>query len=156
MRPGGHDLLAKRVSFAPELCILVRRVPIIAGSGGEPVHRRRHFMQREGQRRSEIERESPQVAKVFGAAIEKASRISPIATATIAAMKLKNSPYCARLDQPGRGGATAQPRLRGLQDAAELLFLERPAGSKRDAGERIFGDGHRKPGFVAKHLVETL
>jgi hypothetical protein len=34
--------------------------------------------------------------------------------------------------------------------------LERPAGAERDAGQRIVGDGDRKPGLVAKHLVEPL
>ena len=59
------------------------------------------------------------------------------------ARKLKNSPYCARLDQPGRGGANVQRPSGGLQHTAELLFLERAAGAERNAGERILGDRHR-------------
>src|SRR3954447_16192238 len=46
--------------------------------------------------------------------------------------------------------------LGGLEDAAELLFLQRAAGAERNAGERIVGDGDGKAGFVAQHLVETL
>ena len=75
------------------------------------------------------------------------------------ARKLKNRPYCARLDQPGRGpaeAATAQRSSGGLEDAAELLFLERPAGAERDAGQRILGDGDRQAGLVAQHFVEAL
>ena len=44
----------------------------------------------------------------------------------------------------------------GLQDAAENLFLHRPAGAERDAGQGIVGDGDREPGFVAQHLIEAL
>ena len=76
-----------------------------------------------------------------------------------AAMKLKNSPYCARRDQPGRGppgGAIYRISLSRLKNAAELLFLQRSSRPQGDAGERILGDRDRQAGFIAKHLVETL
>src|SRR6188768_2448733 len=74
------------------------------------------------------------------------------------AMKPKKRLYCARLDQPGRGpaGATTAQASGGLQDAAELLFLERPSGGERHAGERVFGDRDRQAGLVTQHFVEAL
>ena len=70
-----------------------------------------------------------------------------------AAMKLKNSPYCARRDQPGRGppgGAIYRISLSRLKNAAELLFLQRSSRPQGDAGERILGDRDRQAGFIAK------
>src|SRR4029453_14937796 len=82
-----------------------------------------------------------------------------ISTAT-AAMNPKKRLYCARLDQPGRGPAdgatTPQHLLSGLEDAAELLFLERPSGAQRDAGQRILGNRDRQAGLVTQHFVEAL
>src|SRR5207342_2176540 len=46
--------------------------------------------------------------------------------------------------------------LGGLEDAAELLFLQRTASAERYAGKRIVGDRHGKTGFVAQHLIEAL
>src|SRR5215210_4835436 len=48
------------------------------------------------------------------------------------------------------------PPLGRLQDAAELLFLERPAGAERNAGQRVVGDRDGKAGFIAQHFVEAL
>src|SRR6476646_827182 len=46
--------------------------------------------------------------------------------------------------------------LAGLQDAAELLFLERAASAERHAGERILGDRDRKARLVPKDFVQAL
>src|SRR5690349_11241146 len=43
-----------------------------------------------------------------------------------------------------------------LEDAAELLVLQRAAGSKRGAGQRVVGDGDGETGFVAQDLVQPL
>src|SRR3954470_911125 len=104
-----------------------------------------------------MSRAAPRIpSKVFGATSDRTSRINPMTIPAMTPMKLKNSPYCARRDQPGRAVATLTVPLRGLQDAAELLFLQRPASAEGDAGQRIVGDRDRKAGLVAQHLVEAL
>src|SRR5690349_13003639 len=95
-------------------------------------------------------------AKVLGATNESVSRTSPTMMPARTARKLKNSPYCARRDQPGRAVATFIGPLCCLQDAAELLFLQRAAGAERDAGERVVGDSDGKACFVAQHFVQSL
>src|SRR3954452_15783061 len=48
------------------------------------------------------------------------------------------------------------PPLGRLQDAAELLFLERTAGAQSNAGQRIVGYSDGQTGLVAKDFVEPL
>src|SRR6478672_8215525 len=104
-----------------------------------------------------MSRAAPRIpAKLLGATNENTSRTSPMTIPAMTATKLKNSPYCARRDQPGRAVATAYDSLCRLQDAAELLFLQRPASAERNAGQRVVGDSDGKAGLVAQNFVEAL
>ena len=94
------------VALALELGILVRGVPIIAGAADQAADGR-------GRLRGappvigagDIERGAANRGIALAARPATGpSRTSPMSSPAMTARKLKNSPYCARRDQPGRGG----------------------------------------------------